>query len=393
MNKRVISGAAAVVFLACTSAWADEKSDADKMYAEWSAIPDGTVTPAVADALAFETQNSFAPKLLEVVYEMPAQRPAPSNSYSDTQGYFYWTERAKLTQIAPNLFKLEFLDCVRGYGTYNCGGISTLITDRTGLIVPYRKTGPVGLINGQMHYDDTYKMSALAIGAPQPSSGASSALLFSSYTSTVVRADINENAVNREEYSCQIAVQEGQVDTTCKTSGIYGGSLNHDKIERLDPGSDGFSSTWNSAFNMYLPKDIAQPPADGCYEDVCDGHSHKIVDYRTGTGDWHSKVVSAALSLADRKKALALFSAGFDSYKTSDFVGAMALLQKGLTIDPANYLAYFTLAECARSAFTNNQNDYWERSVAFYYYRRTVDLAPDSPEGVRAQGRLDGGLK
>jgi Tfp pilus assembly protein PilF len=164
----------------------------------------------------------------------------------------------------------------------------------------------------------------------------------------------------------------------------------------IDLAPDTAAFSWNNAFKMYLPASAKQASwtfGDGCFEETCGGHSHKIVDYRLPGGDWHSKEVSAALSAADKQRAMALFSAGFDSFKGGDFVSAQALLQKGLAIDPGNYLAYFTLAESARSAWTNNPNDdFWVKSVAFYYYRRTVDLAPDTPEGIKAQAHIDGGL-
>ena len=379
--RACLAGAAlAATLLGAAPGWAGTKEDdAAKMVAEWAAIPDGTVAPAVADALAFEAGWGPGPVLQEVVYEMPAQRPSDDNA-----GYFTWIERASLSRISPTLFKLETRRCWKK-NAYSCGTLDTQILDQWGLLAPFGKT-----LNAVSVFDIT-KMSALSVTASQTSPATNTAPLppFSSFASTVDSGGVNPE--RRMEYRCQVGgVQSLRLDVNCKSSGVYAGVFNiGNEITTLPPTTDQFSFLWNTTFNIYLSSGYS---SDACYTDVCGGNSHKIIDYRPAGGDWHSKVVSAALSAPDRARALALFSAGFEAFKHGDFIGAVALLQKGLTIDPANHLAYFALAECARSAWTNNQDDYWEKSVAFYYYRRTVDLAPDSPEGVRAQGRIDGGL-
>ncbi len=117
------------------------------------------------------------------------------------------------------------------------------------------------------------------------------------------------------------------------------------------------------------------------------GYFDTVLDWRIGDQPWHSLSVSAGLSATQKEQARALFSRGFELFKSGDTVGAHALILSGLRIDPGNYLGWFALGEAARSAKAQGATDY--DGGGAIYYQHTIDLAPDSPEAALAKAYLN----
>jgi len=116
-------------------------------------------------------------------------------------------------------------------------------------------------------------------------------------------------------------------------------------------------------------------------------------DFRIGDSPWHSQTISAALTPDQKAKTQSLFAAGFDLYKSGDFVGAQTLIDKGLETDPANYLAWFTLGEINRAAW-KTKGDQEAAKTGYFDYLRVIDLAPaDSTQALLAANYLkEGGM-
>jgi len=122
---------------------------------------------------------------------------------------------------------------------------------------------------------------------------------------------------------------------------------------------------------------------------LSDDENATIVDWQIGSGAWHSQILSEGLKKAQKDMARGLFARGFDMFKSGDFTGAKALFQSGMKIDPGNYLAWFTLAEIARSEIPPDSVNWRPESIERVYYLHTIDLAPNSPEAALAKGYLD----
>jgi hypothetical protein len=114
----------------------------------------------------------------------------------------------------------------------------------------------------------------------------------------------------------------------------------------------------------------------------------RVVDWRIENQPWNSQMVSNLLSPDEKQRARLMFARGFELYKVGDLIGAQALVQAGLKIDPGNALGCFTLAEIGRSILIQNPNNSAGRATERVYYQHTIDLAPDSPEAALAMGYL-----
>lgn len=89
---------------------------------------------------------------------------------------------------------------------------------------------------------------------------------------------------------------------------------------------------------------------------------------------------SARLAPAEREGARVLFDQAFSLFQAGDFESARIGFERGLGIDPANGPANYYLGE-----LLVRRKDY---DAARERFSRTLKLAPDSAEGLKAQAAL-----
>lgn len=364
-------------------------ADVEKMNQEWAAISGETVAPEVVEALAFEAGFQAPAVPREIVYEMPETPPG------DQYGTFNWTERARLTFGEAGVAQLtasvcSYTDLLKLH--YCTRPVS--ITDRSGLIPLYRSEYVP--YDGAITYYSLNKTSHLSRADGGPVTKPSDLVHFdyTDLTSNYQRPGTPPN--DRTEWNCKVDFSTGVADEICSSGVSLTLDYKSGKPQVSPPSEHAQKYRWDEPLNLYVRVEGTDPNINDWEWDTClaatcvadkTPYSHKVVDYRIGP-EWHSKAVSAALSAEDRQKANGLFAAGFDSYKSGDFISAAALLQRGLAIDPANYQAYYTLAEVARSALAHGGTA-WQIFRAFYFYQRTVDLAPpDSVESIKSQAHI-----
>jgi formylglycine-generating enzyme required for sulfatase activity len=89
---------------------------------------------------------------------------------------------------------------------------------------------------------------------------------------------------------------------------------------------------------------------------------------------------SRGLSAAQQAEAQSIFGSAFTVWQAGDYASAEIGFRRGLEIDPANGAANFYMGDISRRR--------GDTSAAYNYLTRAMTFAPNSAEGLRAEGAL-----
>ncbi len=100
-------------------------------------------------------------------------------------------------------------------------------------------------------------------------------------------------------------------------------------------------------------------------------------------------MTSSKLSPGQKEQARQLFAAAFDAYRQGDDAGAVALFIQGLKMDPANVMAWSTLADIDLAKVKVDPTDMPSLYQAMRDSQRVLDLQPAGVQATLARAHLD----